>query len=307
MRRFLPPPADQWTTEQVVRKLATILAAVQYDSERMAAFFDDYGDREWSRFEDGRTSPISAAVHTHYLRRFVRPGDSVLDAGAGPGRFTVELAGIGTTITVADVSPGQLELNRSTLIEAGLEDHITARVEADILDLGAFADGTFDATVCYGGPLSYVLDNADRALGELLRVTRPGGHLLLSVMSLVGATAGSLAGLMDIARSRGPEVVQAVIDTGDLPSELSGHAPMHMYRWSELRDLLERQPCRILAASASGLSHGRVHRELHLSLTDDERERLTAWEIALAAEPGAIGIGEHIIAVVQRSASGSQR
>jgi ubiquinone/menaquinone biosynthesis C-methylase UbiE len=277
---------------------------VQYDSQRIAAFFDEYGDREWSRFEDGRTSPISLAVHAHYLRRFVRAGDRVLDAGAGPGRFTLELARLGATITVADVSPGQLEANRHTLTEAGLEERVENRVQADILDLGAFDDDAFDAVVCYGGPLSYVLDRADEALGELLRVTRPGGHLLLSVMSLVGATAGGIAGgiagVMEIARSRGPQVVQAVIESGDLSPELSGHAPMHMYRWSELRDLLGRHPCRIVTASASGLSYGRVHRDLHLSLSEEERERLTAWEIDLAAEPGALGIGEHIIAVVQK-------
>ena len=269
----------------------------------MAVFFDEYGDREWARFEDGRNSPISLAVHTHYLRRFVQAGDRVLDAGAGPGRFTLELARLGATITVADISPGQLELNRRTLIEAGLEDHIAGRIQADILDLGVFDDDAFDATVCYGGPLSYVLDRADDALDGLLRVTRPGGHLLLSVMSLVGATAGGIGGIMEIARNRGPEVVQAVVDSGDLPEDLSSHAPMHMYRWSELRNLLERHACRTVAASASGLSFGRVHRELHLSLTDEERERLTAWEIDLAAEPGAIGIGEHIIAIVQKEGS----
>jgi hypothetical protein len=79
-----------------------------------------------------------------------------------------------------------------------------------------------------------------------------------------------------------------------------------MYRWSELRDLLEAHPCRIAAASASGLSYGSVHRDLHLSLTDEERERLTAWEIELTAEPGAISIGEHIIAVVQKSESAAR-
>ncbi len=267
----------------------------------MAAFFDEYGDREWTRFEDGRTSPISPAVHSHYLRRFVQRGDRVLDAGAGPGRFTLELARLGATITVADVSPRQLELNQRTLVEAGHEDRIAKRVPADILDLGAFDADEFDVTVCYGGPLSYVLDRADQALDELLRVTRPGGHLLVSVMSLVGAAAGGLAEVIDDLRNHGPEVVEAVIDTGDLPPMLSGHAPMHMYRWSELRDLLERHPCRIVAASASGLSFGRVHRELHRGLTDEERERLTAWEIDLAAEPGAISMGEHIIAVVQKT------
>jgi len=280
---------------------------MQYDAERMAAFFDEYGEREWDRFEDGRTSPISAAVHAHFLRQFVRPGDQVLDVGAGPGRFTIELARLGANVTVADLSPGQLELSRRRLAEAGLEERVSDRVQADILDLAAFEDDSFDATVCYGGPLSYVLDRADEAVDELLRVTRSAGYLLVSVMSLTGAFAGGLERVMDDLRRHGPDVVEAVIRTGDLPPALSGHAPMHMYRWSELRDLLERHRCRIVAASASGLSFERLHRELHLTLTDDERALLTAWEIDLAAEPGAIGMGEHIIAIAQKPAGEEQR
>ncbi len=276
---------------------------MRYDAERMAAFFDEYGQREWERFEDGRTSPISLAVHKHYLRRFVRAGDRVLDVGAGPGRFTIELARMGANVTVADLSPGQLELNRRTLAEAGLEDRVSGRVQTDILDLAAFEDDAFHATVCYGGPLSYVLDRADEAVDELVRVTRSGGYLLVSVMSLTGAFAGGLERVIEDLRRHGPDVVQAVIQTGDLTAALSGHAPMHMYRWSELRDLLERHRCRIVAASASGLSFGQIHRELHLTLTDDERALLTAWEIDLAAEPGSIGMGEHLIAVVQKVAS----
>ncbi len=282
-------------------------SSMRYDAERMAAFFDEYGQREWERFEDGRTSPVSLAVHKHYLRRFVRAGDRVLDVGAGPGRFSIELARSGANVTVADLSPGQLELNRRTLAEAGLEERVSDRVQADILDLAAFGDDAFDATVCYGGPLSYVLDRADEAVDELLRVTRSGGYLLVSVMSLTGAFAGGLARVRDDLRRYGPDVVEAVIHTGDLPAALSGHAPMHMYRWSELRDLLERHRCRIVAASASSLSFGQLHRELHLTLTDDERALLTAWEIDLAAEPGAIGMGEHIIAVVQKLAGEEQR
>ena len=159
--------------------------------------------------------------------------------------------------------------------------------------------------VCYGGPLSYVLDRADEALAELLRVTRPGGHLLLSVMSLVGSAAAGLPEVVADARMHGPEAVQSVIETGDLPPEMSGHVAMHMYRWSELQALLARHSCEVVAASASSLSFGRLHQELIAGLSDAERERLVRWEIELAAEPGAVSIGEHIIAVVRRLAVAS--
>jgi ubiquinone/menaquinone biosynthesis C-methylase UbiE len=148
---------------------------VKYDSARVAAFFDDYGEREWARFADGRNTPTSLVVHTDYLRRFVGSGDKVLDIGAGPGRFTLELARIGARVVVADVSAVQLELNKATLIEAGLASSVTDWIQADILDLHVIPDGQFDAVVCYGGPLSYVLDRADEAVEGLLRILRPAG------------------------------------------------------------------------------------------------------------------------------------
>lgn len=83
-----------------------------YEREHAAAFFDEYGEREWTRFEDGRTPPQSVAV-------------------------------------------------RERVEETGLEERVTERVLADVTDLSRFDDASFDAVVCYGGPLSYVVDRAE--------------------------------------------------------------------------------------------------------------------------------------------------
>ena len=101
-----------------------------YDPDHVATFFDELGEREWLRFADGRTPPQSLDVHLDHLRRFVRPGDRVLDVGAGPGRFTIELARLGAAIVVADLSPGQLELEVKDggwyVVDAEPDDPFTA-------------------------------------------------------------------------------------------------------------------------------------------------------------------------------------
>jgi SAM-dependent methyltransferase len=278
---------------------------VRYDRERTTAFYDEYGEREWTRFEDGRTSPLSPAVHVSVLRRFVHAGDRVLDAGAGPGRFTIELARIGASVVVADLSPVQLELNRAKLTEVGLAQHVQEWVRADITDLKPIRDGEFDGVVCFGGPLSYVLDRADEAVDELLRVVRPGGHVLVSVMSLIGSLA-HVPYLVSDMRAFGKEAVQAVIESGGLPPTMSGdHLAMHLYRWTELADLLRRHSCDIVAAYSSGLANGRLHHQLLADISDAERDALTGWAIQLAGEPGAIDMGEHIIAVVRKRSEGA--
>jgi SAM-dependent methyltransferase len=233
-------------------------------------------------------------VHLHYLRRFIQPRDRVLDVGAGPGRFTIELAEIGAVVVVADISPGQLELNRERVAAAGKEGQVADRVIADVTDLARFRDGEFDAVVCYGGPLSYVVDRAEEAVAELVRVTRPGGHVLVSVMSLVGAVWHYLPLLLELAARDGVDLTDEIVRTGFLPEkEGYGHLPMHLYRWHELQDLLAPHG-EVLAASAAGL--------LKTTEPDDPelRNLLTRLELDLAAEPGAIAGGEHMLAILRK-------
>jgi len=269
---------------------------VKYDPAHVASFYDEYGEQEWTRFDDGRTPAPSLEVHFAQLRRFVNEGDRVLDVGAGPGRFTLELARIGAEISVADISPGQLEQNKQRLAAEGLEERSAEHVLADVRDLGQWSGDTFDATVCFGGPLSYVLDDAEPAVRELVRVTKPGGHVLLSVMSLVGAVTHFLPILLDLVRRDGVPKNDEIIRTGYLSDEPDyGHLPMKLFRWSELEELLSRHGT-VVGASAAGLLPSASPDEPEL------REFLIRTELALAEEPGALSCGQHILAVLRKDA-----
>jgi ubiquinone/menaquinone biosynthesis C-methylase UbiE len=258
---------------------------VKYDATAAAAFYDEYGEREWTRF-DKNGWLASLASHVHYLERFVAPSDRVLDIGCGPGRFTLELARIGARVVAADVSPGQLELHRKYVPD----DAVESREVADVTDLSQFENDSFDAAVCFGGPLSYALERAPHAVTELTRVTRSGGHVLVSVMSLIGASLASTGGIAELVRLYGADTVRRVTNTGHLPSELNlrRHLEMRLYRWSELRALLEPYG-EVVAAAATGMfPHDEAPPEL-----------LAELELDLGAEPGAIDVGNHILAVLR--------
>lgn len=266
------------------------MAEVPYDADYIAGFFDEYGEREWERFEGRPMDRVNLEVHRRFLREFVGRGDYVLEAGAGPGRFTLELADIGARVVVGDISPRQLELHRekTAAVEAAIED----RVRLDIVDLSRFRDGEFDAVVCFGGPLSYVLGDAETALAEVLRVTRPGGKLVLSVMSLLGAARAFFdffPGLIDEFGWK--RAVADIIETGDLPADINEGHVCRLYRWRNLEELLARQPCRLLAASASNFLSVR---------RDDWDDRFLEIEVAACREPGALDGGTHILAAVER-------
>lgn len=276
---------------------------MRYDRAYVRQFYNAYGEKEWRRLDATLSGKVNFYIHQHYLMQYVRSGDKVLEAGAGAGRFTIELAASRAHTTVLDVSPEQLRLNKEHVLAEGRQDYVTAWVEGDILDLSAFAAASFDAVVCYGGPLSYVFDQADAALDQMLRVLRPGGHLLLSVMSLLGTTRRFMASVIEASFQHSLDMVDAVSTAGNLTGEVSRGHRCHMYRWSELRELLEHHNCAVKAASAAGF----------LSMTDEETLRIAhsrrdlwntflKWELDYCREPGAIDGGTHIIAVVQKPA-----
>lgn len=275
---------------------------ISYDREQTAKAYDAYGEQEWDRHEKAPMHRVSFHIHRHYLMEFVRDGDIVLEAGAGAGRLTVELARLGARIVVTDISHGQLELNALHLAEAGLEGHIEARELADILDLSRYDDGSFDHVVCYGGPLSYVLDGVDAAFDELLRVVKPGGHVLLSVMSRHGSLHAFLPRAAEELEEHGINEMESIISNGDLPSHHSSMGmPMHLFSWADLRSLLERHSCDLVVASAANFLSVGNDEVCERWLQDPEMwERFLRWEIASCAQPGAIDAGTHIVVVVRR-------
>ncbi|MDP9331034.1 MAG: methyltransferase domain-containing protein [Actinomycetota bacterium] len=273
-----------------------------FDRELIARIFDEYGDAEWTRHESTPLRRVSFHDHRYYLRRFVRAGDRVFEVGAGAGRFTVELARLGARVTVVDISPEQLRLNEVHLGEAGLEDEVEARYVADVLDLSRFEDRAFDATVCYGGPLSWVLDGADHALDELFRVTKTQGHVLLGVMSRFASWHAFLAAAAEEIREYGLQEMQDIVETGYLPDNHSTLGPLHLYTWAEPQGAARTTSMRhrAVASAANFLSTGNDE-TCERWIQDDPAmwERFLAWEVAACSEPGAIDSGTHILAVVE--------
>jgi SAM-dependent methyltransferase len=273
-----------------------------YEPDSVARYFDDFGEREWTRLVESPGAEVKLHVHAQLLRRHVANNSHVLDIGAGPGRFTQILASMSCTVVVADLSPRQLELNRLYAARYNFAYAVTEWRQADICDLSAFPDSAFDAVVCYGGPLSYVFERREHALRELCRVVKPGGYLLLSVMSLWGA----IHELLPKVLLTEPADNARIIETGNLmlgPADGTRHQ-CHLFRADEFRSFLSTADCDLVALSASNaLSTAWGDRLLAIRQEPARWAELLAMEEAACAEPGALDMGTHLIAVLRRRAA----
>ena len=271
-----------------------------YSANAVIQHFDDFGIHEWERLVQTPSDEVNLYIHAHYLEKYITKGTQVLEIGAGAGRFTQILAGLGAEIMVADISNVQLELNKRFAAEFGFDEAVLGWQQTDICDLSHFKPGSFDCVVAYGGPFSYVLEQRDLALTECLRVLRSDGLLLLSVMSLWGSAHGRLDGVMSLPVS----VNQKITNTGDITPatfpERRGNF-MHLFRAGELKVWLEQKDLRIMDISASNCISLTWNDMLKEIRNDAQHwEELLRMELEACADVGCLNMGTHLIAVVRK-------
>jgi len=91
---------------------------------------------------------------------------TVLELGAGTGKLTAMLTALGHDVLATDPEPALLERLRANVPEARVQE-----APAEEIPLG---DGSVDVVVA---AQSFHWFDLDRALSEIARVLRPGGHL----------------------------------------------------------------------------------------------------------------------------------
>jgi SAM-dependent methyltransferase len=145
-----------------------------------------------------------------------------------------------------------------------------------------------------------VLDQRRQALQQCLRVLRPGGALLLSVMSLWGTVHAFLPGVLAIPAGFNREIVR----TGDLtPATLPERKDnfMHLFRASELRQWLQDAGLTVEAMSASGCLSPTWSEALKPIRGNAEAwKELLDMELEASAQPGCLDMGTHLVAAARK-------
>jgi demethylmenaquinone methyltransferase/2-methoxy-6-polyprenyl-1,4-benzoquinol methylase len=150
-------------------------AALDKKPQDVAAMFEGVARRY-----DLTNTVLSLGQDRYWRRRTrqclqLRPGERVLDLAAGTGVSTAELRRDGAYAVACDFALGMLRAGTGNRSRRGIPF-----VAGDALAL-PFADASFDAaTISFG--LRNVAD-VPRALGELARVVRPGGRLVVCEFS----------------------------------------------------------------------------------------------------------------------------
>lgn len=162
---------------------------------------------------------------------------TICDAACGFGAYSVAFASQGFRVDSFDISETAVRLTRAALERYGLD---SSRVKtADLLRTG-YPDQAFDGVAAHSVLDHMTVPDAQKALRELLRITRPGGLLLVS---------------FDMPEDGAPDEPHLRLEDGSILYTGAGrHQGMifHPYDWNEIEDLLHGQEILYRAVNEKG-------------------------------------------------------
>ncbi len=143
---------------------------------RQASGYDEYDEKnvilQWMR----------QRVRAH-ARRFVRPGDRILELNAGTGIDAVYFARLGCHVHATDVAEGMIEEIRKKIEKDNLKDRLTVQ-KCSYAELQNISEQDFDFVFSNFGGLNCVEDLTVVA-DELCRLMRPGALVTMVIMPRV--------------------------------------------------------------------------------------------------------------------------
>jgi SAM-dependent methyltransferase len=235
----------------------------------------------------------------HYIRKYVhRKNGLILDAGGGPGRYSIELGKSGYDVVLLDLSPEMLEIARKQVRKSRIQDKVKQIIEGSVDDLSGFKDETFDAVICLGGALCHIVDETRRegAIDELVRVLKKGSPIFVSVIGRLAVLVNQLVLFPEQIEIR--EVFQRVRDIGDYYGGY-GFAPCHFYLPEEMKESFEERRVEVLElVGLEGLASEHQKETNRLA-----REYPEAWKVrwnthlGTCTHPASVGISEHFMII----------
>ena len=178
------------------------------DRDELQARYDEWASEYDADLERdfGYLGPQRGA---EILEQYTPTSGRILDAGAGTGLVGTALKGKGYgSIVAMDLSQGMLDEAKKTGAYEGFDQMVLGET------LG-YETATFDATISIG---TFTQGHAPASgLDELVRVTKPGGHIVYSVRADVFVNSGFQAKHDELAAAGKITVVEGTAPERLLP------------------------------------------------------------------------------------------
>lgn len=261
---------------------------------------------EDTRLQRSRHGQLEYATTMEYIHRYLKPGERVLELGAGTGRYSVALAKEGFDVTAVELVEENLEVlrrNAEGLLKktpGGLAEtagtpggHLRA-LQGDATDLGALPDETFDMTLSLG-PMYHLYDPDDvrRAIREAIRVTKKGGVIIFAFLSVYAILFDNY--LKETLHDGMEENFDEQYRTRHFAEQL-----FTGYDIVEFEELFRNEPVGHLATAAADTVLELAEERTDFSMSDEAFSEFLRYHLATCEKRELLGASSHLLYICRK-------
>lgn len=254
-------------------------------------FYKD-GYVEDDRLTSDKMHYVEFITTTHYIDKYLKPGDRLLEVGAGTGAYSLYYANKGYQVDALELVQANVDVMKSK-IKDGM--NINA-IQGNALDLSMYEDNTFDVTLVLG-PLYHLFkkEEEEHAIKEAIRVTKPNGKILIAfiLFDLTMLTWGFQG--KNIYENYGDNKQVSL----DFKPNNSEELIFNMRYFDEVKNLMNRFDVKKLCYVATD-GIGRVMREDIDNMTEEEYKMFVDYHLSICEREDLIGYSGHILSIIEK-------
>jgi len=252
---------------------------------------------EWGRLD---REPLEYLVNWYYIQKYLPQTGSLLDNGAGPGKYAMALARQGYQVTLTDLTPRVVEQAEEKARELALQDRFDGFYVRDARHLEDLPSFYYDAALMLG-PLYHLQTEIDRmaAMRELYRVTKPGGVVFIALMTRIRKLQMAL---------QYPEVwkpldhmasISGFMETGVFNHQDEGRfTGAYFYALDEIKPFMESsgfETIELIGSSSIGERFTPENWNYWRSRGEEEFNQMMKLIYQYAADPSILGTSSHLL------------
>lgn len=251
-----------------------------------------YGDYN----EDGRLRSRHGMVEylttMRYIEKYLKPGMRIIEIGAGTGRYSHTLAGMGYQVDAVELVKHNIEVFKQHITEG---EPVTI-TQGNAMDLEGFESGSYDMTLLLG-PMYHLFTEQEqkRALTEALRVTKVGGIVCV-------AYCNNDATVIQFAFQKGmirDAHYKELIDRETFKCTSNPEDLFQLYRKEDIDRLMEGFPVERLHYLGTDMATNFI-RETIDTMDDELFELYLRYHFSICERQDMVGATHHILDVFRK-------
>ena len=257
----------------------------------LKTFYKDGYDED-DRLTSDKMHYVEFITTTNYIDKYLKPGNRILEIGAGTGAYSLYYAKKGFQVDALELVQANVDVMKTKITD----DMKINAIQGNALDLSMYADNTFDITLSLG-PLYHLFkpEETKKAIDEAIRVTKPGGKIYFAFI------------LFDLTMLTWGFQLKNIYDNYGIGKQVSENFTpnndesliFNMRYFSDIKEIMNSYNVKKLHYVATD-GVGRTIRKDIDEMTDDEYKLYIKYHLSICEREDLIGYSGHILSIVEK-------